>query len=64
MPFSDAKLVWTQTDKGSNKVLNEAVPPEIQAIPEPLFSDHTVPGAARYNLRPQLRTTESKQKKE
>ncbi|XP_078533889.1 uncharacterized protein LOC144820127 [Lissotriton helveticus] len=55
LPFSDARVKGTISEKESDNLLQEAVSPSIRldtTEPELLFQDQTVPGKKRYNLRP------------
>ncbi|XP_078528106.1 uncharacterized protein LOC144805421 [Lissotriton helveticus] len=55
LPFSDARVKGTNSERESDNLLQEAVPPSIRldtTEPELLFQDQTLPGKSRYNLRP------------
>ncbi|XP_078528121.1 uncharacterized protein LOC144805442 [Lissotriton helveticus] len=59
LPFSDARIKGTTSEKESDNILQEAVPPSIRlntTEPELLFQDQTAPGRNRYNLRPRTMT--------
>ncbi|XP_078520396.1 uncharacterized protein LOC144785295 [Lissotriton helveticus] len=55
LPFSDARVKGTNSERESDNLLQEAVPPSIRmdtTEPELLLQDQTLPGKSCYNLRP------------
>ncbi|XP_078496276.1 uncharacterized protein LOC144752201 isoform X2 [Lissotriton helveticus] len=57
LPFSDARLIGTSSERESDDLLQESLPPSVRldtTEPELLFRNQTLPDKGRYNLRPRV----------